>query len=76
MKTKAPLNVEDWVDNQVDKLKEMGVIRESPSPWFAPVVVVKKKSGDIRLCIDFRRLNSLTIKTIYSIPDTQKRTGK
>lgn len=71
MKTKVPLNVEDWVDNQVDKLKEMGVIRESTSPWSAPVVVVKKKSGDFRLCIDFRRLNSLTIKPIYSIPDTQ-----
>ena len=67
---KVPTNVEEWVNSQVNKLKDMGVIRESKSP-FGPVVVVKKKVGDFRLCIDYRRLNSVTITPIYSIPDSQ-----
>jgi len=69
--SKVPINVEDWVDQQVEKLKESGVLRESTSPWSAPIVVVKKKSGDLRMCIDYRRLNSVTIKPVYSIPDNQ-----
>jgi len=69
--SKVPLNVQEWVDKQVDNLRESGVIRESVSPWSAPVVVVKKKSGDYRMCIDYRRLNSITIRPTYSIPDSQ-----
>lgn len=68
---KVPLNLEDWVDEQVKNLKDRGVIRESNSPWCAPIVVVKKKSGDMRMCIDYRRLNSITIKPIYKIPETE-----
>jgi len=67
----VPLHVENWVDEQVDHLKKMGVIRDSNSPWSAPVVVVKKKNGEYRMCIDFRRLNSVTVKPIYKIPDSQ-----
>ena len=40
---KVPLHVEKWVDNQVEHLEKMGVVRQSNSPWSAPVVVVKKK---------------------------------
>ena len=68
---KVPLHVEKWVDNQVEHLEKMGVVRQSNSPWSAPVVVVKKKNGDFRLCVDFRRLNSVTIKPVYRIPDSQ-----
>ena len=67
----VPLHVENWVDNQVENLKKMGVIRNSNSPWAAPVVVVIKKNGDFKMCIDFRRLNSVTIKPMYRIPDNQ-----
>jgi len=67
----VPLHIENWVDNQVENLKKMGVIRNSNSPWSAPVVVVKKKNGDFRMCIDFRRLNSVTVKPMYRIPDNQ-----
>ena len=65
------LHVENWVDNQVENLKKMGVIRNSNIPWAAPVVVVKKKNGDFRMCIDFRRLNSVTVKPMYRVPDNQ-----
>jgi len=68
---RVPLGMEDRVDEMVDGLLKQKVIRPSMSPWNAPIVVIKKKSGDIRLCIDYRRLNSVTTKTSYPIPETQ-----
>jgi hypothetical protein len=53
------------------KLKEMmdkGYIRPSVSPWGAPVLFVKKKNGTLRLCIDYRQLNKVTIKNKYPLP--------
>ena len=54
-----------------EHLKEMledGVIRESSSPWASNVVIVRKKDGTIRFCIDLRKLNQRTKKDAYSIP--------
>ena len=69
--SRVPVHVEEWVDNQVNDLLKQGIIRESHSPWSAPIVVVKKKNGDFRLCIDYRRLNSVTIKPTFQIPDSR-----
>nr|KYP72613.1 Transposon Ty3-I Gag-Pol polyprotein [Cajanus cajan] len=44
------------------------MIRPSVSPWGAPVLLVKKKDGGVRLCMDYRQLNKLTIKNKYSLP--------
>ena len=49
-------------------LLERGVIRESSSPWASPIVVVRKKDQSIRLCVDYRRLNSVTIKSAFPLP--------
>ena len=48
-------------------LKE-GIIKESYSPWASPVVIVNKKTGDKRFCIDFRKINQMTITDAYPIP--------
>ena len=50
----------DWVKDEIDKLLEAGVIRESHSSWSAPIVVVPKGDGCKKLCMDFRALNAIT----------------
>ncbi|GJX96028.1 putative reverse transcriptase domain-containing protein [Tanacetum coccineum] len=51
-----------------DKLSDKGFIRPSSSPWGAPVLFVKKKDGSLRMCIDYRELNKLTVKNRYPLP--------
>nr|GFC10293.1 retrotransposon protein, putative, Ty3-gypsy subclass [Tanacetum cinerariifolium] len=53
---------------QLQELSEKGFIRPSLSPWGAPVLFVKKKDGSFRMCIDYRELNKLTVKSRYSLP--------
>ncbi|GKV03839.1 hypothetical protein SLEP1_g16082 [Rubroshorea leprosula] len=53
---------------QLEELLEKGFIRPSVSPWGAPVLFVKKKDGSMRLCIDYRELNKVTVKNRYPLP--------
>ncbi|KAH9297900.1 hypothetical protein KI387_029582, partial [Taxus chinensis] len=53
---------------QLEELLEKGLIHPSVSPWGAPVIFVKKKDGSLRLCVDFRQLNKVTIKNRYPLP--------
>lgn len=62
-----PADFQDARDH-IQDLLEKGVIRESSSPYASPIVLVRKKNGDIRLCIDYRLLNSRTIRDQYNIP--------
>ena len=47
---------------------EIGAIRKSNSPWASTVVLVRKKDGSLRFCIDLRKLNARTVKDAYSLP--------
>lgn len=53
---------------QLADLLEKGFIRPSTSPFGAPVLFVHKKEGTLRLCIDYRALNKITIKNRYPLP--------
>ena len=46
--------------NEVDSMLEMGVVRPSTSPYASPIIMVKKKDGSNRVCMDFRKLNKIT----------------
>ena len=56
---RIPLSQRQMVKDELDKMIEMGVIRPSTSPWALPVVIVPKKDGGIRFCIDYRKLNKI-----------------
>ncbi|CAN6725134.1 unnamed protein product [Malus baccata var. baccata] len=53
---------------QLQELVDKGFIQPSISPWGAPVLFVRKKDGILRLCIDYRQLNQVTIKNHYPLP--------
>ena len=56
------------VRKHLKEMEDIGAIRRSNSPWASPVVLVKKKDGSLRFCIDLRKLNARTIKDAYSLP--------
>ena len=56
------------LQRQLMELKKAGIIIESTSAWAAPVVLVEKKNGELRICIDYRKLNSITKKDSFPMP--------
>jgi hypothetical protein len=54
--------------NQLQELLDKGYIRPSSSSWGCPALFVKKKDGSLRLCVDYRPLNAVTIKHKYPLP--------
>ncbi|KAL7851890.1 hypothetical protein SRHO_G00176750 [Serrasalmus rhombeus] len=56
------------IQKQVDELLKADIIEESYSPWAAPVVLVRKKDGTWRFCLDYRKLNAVTVKDSHPLP--------
>ncbi|UYV72938.1 hypothetical protein LAZ67_10001233, partial [Cordylochernes scorpioides] len=56
------------IQQEVDRMMKQDIIQFSESPWSSPVVLVKKKNGSWRFCVDYRRLNKITKKDVYPLP--------
>ena len=65
---RVPLTQREVADKEVAKMLSQGVIEPSETPWSSPIVLVKKKDGSVRVCIDYRRLNEVTVKDAHPLP--------
>ena len=52
----------------IQRMEEQGIVKPSASPWSSPIILVPKKDGTTRFCIDYRRLNAITKKDVYPLP--------
>lgn len=60
--------VQKHIDEELQKMLDLGVIQKSNSSWSSPIILVPKKEGGYRFCVDFRKLNGVTKKDAYPLP--------
>ena len=65
---RIPPQMYDEVKTHLQEMLDLGAIRLSNSPWASAIVLVRKKDGRLRFCIDLRKLNNRTVKDAYSLP--------
>ena len=65
---RLPFHQREAVKQMLDDMLKQGVIEPACGPWSSPIVIVKKKDGTPRFCVDYRRLNSLTKKDAHPLP--------
>ncbi|GBL72307.1 Transposon Ty3-I Gag-Pol polyprotein [Araneus ventricosus] len=63
-----PLARKEEADHLVEEMVDNGIIEESSDPWASLIVLVKKKGGSTQFCVDYRKLNKITKKDSYPLP--------
>ena len=63
-----PFSQRKLVEEHIQKMLDAGIIQPSQSPWAAPIVIVGKKDGTKRFCVDYRALNKVTVKNSHPLP--------
>jgi hypothetical protein len=67
-----PYHHRDYVRKEIDDMMRMGIIERSNSAWNSPILLVPKANGELRMCLDSRKLNSLTKVDTYPMPRVQE----
>ena len=65
---RQPYHVRNDMERQISQMLDAQVIQPSSSPWSSPVLLVPKKDGSLRFCVDFRKLNDATVKDPFPLP--------
>ena len=65
---RVPFAVREEILRQLQEMQANGVIEPSSSPWASPIVMVRKKDGTMRMCVDYRNLNSVTKSDVFPLP--------
>lgn len=60
--------VQQQIDAELDEMLKQGIVEPSNSPWSSPILLVKKKDGKYRFCVDYRKLNAVTVRDSYPLP--------
>ena len=68
---RIPPHLYEEVRSHLKEMLDLGAIRKSQSPWSSPIVLVRKKDGKLRFCIDLRKLNQRTVRDNYSLPKVE-----
>ena len=65
---RVPFSARREIAKQLEKMQKDNVIQPSESPWASPVVLVRKRDGSLRFCVDYRALNSVTKPDLFPLP--------
>ena len=65
---RTPIQNRQVIEKTIDEMMGANIVRRSKSPWSFPIVIVDKKDGSKRFCVDFRKLNQITKPNSYPLP--------